>query len=121
MPNRLGAGCLLPTNSAPALLRSSILLSRRFPCSTRLVGHAQSAYGSWQIGFTNAGWQFAVGQDVAVTLFIDRVPCSLMPRYATFSLDGHAAATNVAAWCQQGHVASVAIQRRRTVLASGSN
>src|SRR5262249_49941728 len=36
--------------------------------------------GSWQIGFTNAGWQFAVGQDVTVTLFIDRVPYPLVLR-----------------------------------------
>ncbi|WP_422013835.1 hypothetical protein [Reyranella sp.] len=40
----------------------------------------QSASGSWQIGFTNSGWQFAVGQDVPVTLFIDRVPYPLVLR-----------------------------------------
>ena len=45
-----------------------------------LVSIGQSASGSWQIGFTNAGWQFAVGQDVAVTLFIDRVPYPLVLR-----------------------------------------
>ena len=45
-----------------------------------LVSIGQSASGSWQIGFTNAGWQFAVGQDVTVTLFIDRVPYPLMLR-----------------------------------------
>ncbi len=47
---------------------------------TTLVSIGQSASGSWQIGFTNAGWQFAVGQDVTVTLFIDRVPYPLMLR-----------------------------------------
>jgi hypothetical protein len=41
-----------------------------------LVHIGQSASGSWQIGFTNAGWQFAVGQDVTVTLFIDRASLS---------------------------------------------
>jgi hypothetical protein len=40
----------------------------------------QSVSGSWQIGFTNAGWQFAVGQDVTVTLFVDRVPYPLVLR-----------------------------------------
>jgi hypothetical protein len=45
-----------------------------------LVHIGQSASGSWQIGFTNAGWQFAVGQDVTVTLFIDRVPYPLVLR-----------------------------------------
>src|ERR1044071_2336459 len=40
----------------------------------------QSVSGSWQIGFTNAGWQFAVGQDVTVTLFVDRVPYPLALR-----------------------------------------
>ena len=45
-----------------------------------LVSIGQSASGSWQIGFTNAGWQFAVGQDVTVTLFIDRVPYPLLLR-----------------------------------------
>lgn len=40
----------------------------------------QSASGSWQIGFTNTGWQFTVGQDVTVTLFIDRVPYPLVLR-----------------------------------------
>jgi hypothetical protein len=45
-----------------------------------LVSIGQSASGSWQIGFTNAGWQFAVGQDVPVTLFIDRVPYPLVLR-----------------------------------------
>jgi hypothetical protein len=45
-----------------------------------LVQIGQSASGSWQIGFTNAGWQFAVGQDVTVTLFIDRVPYPLVLR-----------------------------------------
>jgi hypothetical protein len=40
----------------------------------------QSVSGGWQIGFTNAGWQFAVGQDVTVTLFIDRVPYPLVLR-----------------------------------------
>jgi len=43
-----------------------------------LVHIGQSASGSWQIGFTNPGWQFAVGQDVTVTLFIDRVPYPLV-------------------------------------------
>jgi hypothetical protein len=43
-----------------------------------LVHIGQSASGGWQIGFTNAGWQFAVGQDVTVTLFIDRVPYPLV-------------------------------------------
>lgn len=45
-----------------------------------LVSIGQSASGSWQIGFTNVGWQFPVGQDVAVTLFIDRVPYPLVLR-----------------------------------------
>ncbi|TAJ86916.1 MAG: hypothetical protein EPO41_24310 [Reyranella sp.] len=45
-----------------------------------LVHIGQSASGSWQIGFTNAGWQFTVGQDVPVTLFIDRVPYPLVLR-----------------------------------------
>ena len=45
-----------------------------------LVQIGQSASGSGQIGFTNAGWQFAVGQDVTVTLFIDRVPYPLVLR-----------------------------------------
>ena len=45
-----------------------------------LVNIGQSASGSWQIGFTNAGWQFTVGQDVTVTLFIDRVPYPLVLR-----------------------------------------
>lgn len=45
-----------------------------------LVQIGQSASGSWQIGFANAGWQFAVGQDVTVTLFIDRVPYPLVLR-----------------------------------------
>jgi hypothetical protein len=45
-----------------------------------LVSIGQSASGSWQIGFTNAGWQFTVGQDVTVTLFIDRVPYPLVLR-----------------------------------------
>lgn len=45
-----------------------------------LVQIGQSASGSWQIGFTNDGWQFAVGQDVTVTLFIDRVPYPLVLR-----------------------------------------
>src|SRR5258708_1308484 len=45
-----------------------------------LVQIGQSASGGWQIGFTNAGWQFAVGQDVTVTLFIDRVPYPLVLR-----------------------------------------
>jgi hypothetical protein len=43
-----------------------------------LVHIGQAASGSWLVGFTNAGWQFAVGQDVTVTLFIDRVPYPLM-------------------------------------------
>jgi hypothetical protein len=45
-----------------------------------LVQIGQSASGTWQIGFTNAGWQFTVGQDVTVTLFIDQVPYPLMLR-----------------------------------------
>jgi len=45
-----------------------------------LVQIGQSASGSWQIGFTNTGWQFAVGQDVTVTLFVDRVPYPLVLR-----------------------------------------
>jgi hypothetical protein len=45
-----------------------------------LVHIGQTASGSWQIGFTNAGWQFAVGQDVTVTLFIDRMPYPLVLR-----------------------------------------
>lgn len=45
-----------------------------------LVNIGQSASGSWQIGFANAGWQFAVGQDVTVTLFIDRAPYPLVLR-----------------------------------------
>jgi hypothetical protein len=45
-----------------------------------LVSIGQSASGSWQIGFTNVGWQFPVGQDIAVTLFIDRVPYPLVLR-----------------------------------------
>ena len=45
-----------------------------------LVSIGQTASGSWQIGFTNAGWQFAVGQDIVVTLFIDRVPYPLVLR-----------------------------------------
>lgn len=46
-----------------------------------LVHIGQSASGIWQIGFTNPGWQFAaVGQDVTVTLFIDRVPYPLVLR-----------------------------------------
>lgn len=45
-----------------------------------LVNIGLSASGSWQIGFSNAGWQFAVGQDVTVTLFIDRVPYPLVLR-----------------------------------------
>jgi hypothetical protein len=45
-----------------------------------LVHIAQAASGSWQIGFTNAGWQFAVGQDVTVTLFVDQVPYPLVLR-----------------------------------------
>src|SRR5260370_1838279 len=45
-----------------------------------LVHIGQAASGSWQIGFTNAGWQFAVGQDVTVTVFIDRVPYPLVLR-----------------------------------------
>lgn len=45
-----------------------------------LVHIGQSASGSWQIGFTNTSWQFAVGQDVTVTLFIDRVPYPLVLR-----------------------------------------
>lgn len=45
-----------------------------------LVHIGQSASGSWQIGFTNSSWQFAVGQDVTVTLFIDRVPYPLVLR-----------------------------------------
>jgi hypothetical protein len=40
----------------------------------------QSASGAWQIGFTSAAWQFAVGQDVTVTLFIDRAPYPLVLR-----------------------------------------
>lgn len=45
-----------------------------------LVHIGQSASGSWQIGFTDSSWQFAVGQDVTVTLFIDRVPYPLVLR-----------------------------------------
>lgn len=45
-----------------------------------LVTIGLAASGSWQIGFINAGWQFAVGQDVTVTLFIDRVPYPLVLR-----------------------------------------
>ena len=45
-----------------------------------LVSIGQSLSGTWQIGFTNAGWQYAVGQDVPVTLFIDRVPYPLVLR-----------------------------------------
>jgi hypothetical protein len=45
-----------------------------------LVHIGQSASGSWQIGFTNTIWQFTVGQDVTVTLFIDRVPYPLVLR-----------------------------------------
>ena len=45
-----------------------------------LVHIGQTASGSWQIGFANAGWQFAVGQDATVTLFIDRVPYPLVLR-----------------------------------------
>ena len=48
--------------------------------SGSLVQIAQSASGAWQIGFTSAGWQFAVGQDVTVTLFVDRVPYPLVLR-----------------------------------------
>jgi hypothetical protein len=45
-----------------------------------LVSIGQTLSGSWQIGFTNVGWQFPVGQDIAVTLFIDRVPYPLVLR-----------------------------------------
>lgn len=45
-----------------------------------LVHIGQSSSGSWQIGFTDSSWQFAVGQDVTVTLFIDRVPYPLVLR-----------------------------------------
>jgi hypothetical protein len=45
-----------------------------------LVHIGQSVSGGWQIGFTNPGWQFAVGQDVTVTLFVDRVPYPLVLR-----------------------------------------
>ncbi len=53
-----------------------------------LVHIGQSGSGSWLIGFDNAGWQFAVGQDVTVTLFIDRVPYPLVLR--TLSATGFA-------------------------------
>ena len=87
----------------------------------------QSASGSWQIGFTNAGWQFAVGQDVTVTLFIDRVPYPLVLRTlspTTFSTplpdttlvdalrQGNMLTLQLGAvyttLCQQGYVASAA-------------
>jgi hypothetical protein len=45
-----------------------------------LVHIGQSVSGGWQIGFTNPGWQFAVRQDVTVTLFVDRVPYPLVLR-----------------------------------------
>ena len=45
-----------------------------------LVHIGQAASGSWQIGFTDSSWQFTVGQDVTVTLFIDRVPYPLVLR-----------------------------------------
>lgn len=40
----------------------------------------QSVSGTWQIGFADSSWQFTVGQDVTVTLFIDRVPYPLVLR-----------------------------------------
>ena len=75
-------------NSTPLVARRSFLarlgagvtVAGTSLASGASLASGQSASGSWQIGFTNAGWQFAVGQDVTVTLFIDREPYPLVLR-----------------------------------------
>ncbi len=72
---------LAPSRRTTTATASSRTATRAVTTAGQPSWHiAQAASGSWQIGFTNAGWQFAVGQDVTVTLYVDQVPYTLVLR-----------------------------------------